>query len=119
MKTYEGVNAWIHASLTWALTGDVWSALGQCRFTSGERDLGTHWIRGWVGIISSLEDVEKRKFQTLLGLELRSLGRSARSQSLHRLRYPSASALGRNTSVTSEIPFRPGGRPLVQHFRCP
>jgi hypothetical protein len=34
-----------------------------------------------------MEDLEKRKFFTLPGLELRSLGREARSQSLYRLRY--------------------------------
>jgi hypothetical protein len=37
---------------------------------------------------ADLDDVEKRKFLTLLGLELRPLGRSARSQSLYRLLYP-------------------------------
>jgi hypothetical protein len=46
---------------------------------------GTHWIGGWVDPRAGLEDVEKRKFMTLLGLELRPLGRSARSQSLYRL----------------------------------
>jgi hypothetical protein len=35
-----------------------------------------------------LDDVEKRKFLTLPGLELRPLGRPARSQSIYRLRYP-------------------------------
>jgi hypothetical protein len=35
-----------------------------------------------------LVDVEKRKFLTLQGLELRSLGLPARNQSLYRLRYP-------------------------------
>jgi hypothetical protein len=35
-----------------------------------------------------LNDVEKRKFLTLLGLELRPLGRPARNQLLYRLRYP-------------------------------
>jgi hypothetical protein len=35
-----------------------------------------------------LEEVEKRKFFTLPGLELQPLGRSARSQSLYLLRYP-------------------------------
>jgi hypothetical protein len=34
------------------------------------------------------DDVEKRKFLILPGLELRPLGRPARSQSLYRLRYP-------------------------------
>jgi hypothetical protein len=36
---------------------------------------------------AGLDDVEKRKFLTLPGLELRPLGRQARSQSLYRLRY--------------------------------
>jgi hypothetical protein len=49
---------------------------------------GTHWIRGWVEPRARLDDVEKRKFLTLLGLEFRPLGRPARSQSLYRLRYP-------------------------------
>jgi hypothetical protein len=35
-----------------------------------------------------LDDVEKRKFFTIPGLELRPLRRPARSQSLYRLRYP-------------------------------
>jgi hypothetical protein len=66
-----------------------------CRFTSGERAPGTHWIGGWVGPRAGLDDVEKRKSLTVLGLELRPLGRPARSQSFHRLRYP-----GSNTKRT-------------------
>jgi hypothetical protein len=37
---------------------------------------------------AGLDDVEKRKFLILLGLELRPLGSPARSQSLYRLHYP-------------------------------
>jgi hypothetical protein len=37
---------------------------------------------------AGLDDLEKRKFLTLPGLELRPLGRPASSQSLYRLRYP-------------------------------
>jgi hypothetical protein len=37
---------------------------------------------------AGLDDVEKRNFLTLPGLELRPLGRPARSQSLYRLRHP-------------------------------
>jgi hypothetical protein len=37
---------------------------------------------------AGLDHMEKRKFLTLPGLELRPLGRVARSQSLYRLRYP-------------------------------
>jgi hypothetical protein len=40
-----------------------------------------------VGPRASLDDVEKRKFLTLPGLELRPLGRPARSQSVYRLCY--------------------------------
>jgi hypothetical protein len=50
----------------------------------GEKAAGTHWIRGWVDPRAGQGDVEK----TLPGLQLQSLGRSAHSQSLHRLRYP-------------------------------
>jgi hypothetical protein len=49
---------------------------------------GTHFIGGWVDPRASLEDLEKRKFFTLPGIELRTIGRPARSQSLSRLSYP-------------------------------
>jgi hypothetical protein len=39
-----------------------------------------------MGPRSGLDDMEKRKFLTVPGLELRSLGRPARSQSLYRLK---------------------------------
>jgi hypothetical protein len=42
-----------------------------------------HWIGGWADPRAGLDDVEKRKLLTLSGLELRPLGRSARSQSLY------------------------------------
>jgi hypothetical protein len=62
----------------------MWSATRPSRFTSG-----THWIGGWVGPWAGLGDVKKRNFLTLPGLELRPLGRPARSQSLYRPRYSS------------------------------
>jgi hypothetical protein len=37
---------------------------------------------------ASLDNVEKRKFLILPGLELRPLSRPTRSQALYRLRYP-------------------------------
>jgi hypothetical protein len=49
---------------------------------------GTHWIGGWVGPRTGLDDVEKRKFLTLPGFEIRTRRRPARSQSLYGLRYP-------------------------------
>jgi hypothetical protein len=41
-----------------------------------------------VGPRTGLDDVERRKFLTLPGLEFHPLGRPARSQSLYRLSYP-------------------------------
>jgi hypothetical protein len=46
-----------------------------------------------VGPRAGLNDVEKRNFLSPPGLELRPLGRSARSQSLYRLGYPGSRAL--------------------------
>jgi hypothetical protein len=48
---------------------------------------GTRWIGGWVDPRAGLDNVEKRKFLTLPGLELRPLSRPARSLSIYRLRY--------------------------------
>jgi hypothetical protein len=84
MKTYWGVDVYIHIFLTSALTGGEWSASRPGRFTAGDKAPGTHSIGGWVDLRTGLEDVEKRKFLTLPGLELRPLGRRARSQSLYR-----------------------------------
>jgi hypothetical protein len=57
------------------------------RFTPGERPPRTHWIGGWLDPRAGLDDVEKRKFLTLPGLELRPFSRPACSQALCRLRY--------------------------------
>jgi hypothetical protein len=67
------------------LLGGEWSASRSCRFTPGERAPDTHWIGGWVGPRADL-NVEKSKFLSLPGLELRPLGCLAHSQSLYRLR---------------------------------
>jgi hypothetical protein len=79
MKTYGGVDVYIHIFLTLALVGGEWSASRPSLFTPGERTLGTRWIGGWVGPKAGLNDVEKGKFLTLPGLEIRPLGRPARS----------------------------------------
>jgi hypothetical protein len=91
MKTCEGINVQIHVFLTSALVLGEWSASRPGRFTPGERAPGTRWIGGCVRLRASLHDVEKIKFLTLPGLEFRSLGRPARSQSLYRLCYPGCS----------------------------
>jgi hypothetical protein len=79
MKAY---GEWMYRStfsLTSALVGGEWSTSLPGRFTPGERAPGTHWIGVWVDLRAGLDDLEKRKFLTLPGLELRLLGRPARS----------------------------------------
>jgi hypothetical protein len=79
MKAY---GEWMYRStffFTSALVGGEWSTSRPGRFTPGERAAGTHWIGGWVDLRAGLDDLEKRKFLTLPGLELRPLGRPARS----------------------------------------
>jgi hypothetical protein len=88
LKAYGVVDAHIHVFLTSALAGGEWSASRPCRFTIGERALVTYWIGGWVSPRACLDNVEKRKFLTLPGLEFRPLGGPARRQSLYRLHYP-------------------------------
>jgi hypothetical protein len=61
----------IHIFLTSALAGGEWSTLRPGRLTPGERAPGTHWIGGGVDPRAGLVDLEKRKFLTLPGLELR------------------------------------------------
>jgi hypothetical protein len=85
MKAYRDMVVYMHIYLTSSLAVDEWSASHPCRFTTG-----INWIGSWVCPRAGLDDVEKRKFFTLPGLELRPLGRPARCQSLYRLRYPSS-----------------------------
>jgi hypothetical protein len=59
MKTYGGVDVYIHIFLTSALVGGEWSASRHGRFTPGEIAAGTHWLGGWVDPRAGLDDVEK------------------------------------------------------------
>jgi hypothetical protein len=70
MKSYGGVDVYIHVFLTSALVGGEWSASHPGHFIPGERAPGTHWKGGWVDSRAGLDDVEKRKFLTRPGLEL-------------------------------------------------
>jgi hypothetical protein len=62
---HEGVlGKWRYSSthsLTSALDGGEWSASRPGRFTTKKRDLGTHWIGGWVSPRAVLDAVVKRK----------------------------------------------------------
>jgi hypothetical protein len=104
-------HAWLMAPpgicwITSALAGSEWSASRPGRFTSGERAPGTHWMGGWVGPRIGPDDVEKRKFLTIQGLELRPIGCPARSQSLHRPRYPGSMAYAASVDHFPPYPFR-------------
>jgi hypothetical protein len=70
---------------TSALDGElVVSITPQPRFTSGERTPGTHWTGGWVGPTGSLDTEDSGKNPLPLpGIEPRSPGRPARSQTLY------------------------------------
>jgi hypothetical protein len=70
MKAYGGVDVQINVFLTSALVGGEWSVSRPGRFTPEERAPGIHWIGGWVGSRAGLDDMEKRKFLPLPGLEL-------------------------------------------------
>jgi hypothetical protein len=54
---------------TSALVGGDLSDSGTGRFTPGESILDNQWIRVWVGSRAGLDDVEKRKFLSLPGLD--------------------------------------------------
>jgi hypothetical protein len=70
MKAYGGVDVQIHIFLTSALAGGEWSASRRSHFASGERAPGTHWIGVWVDPRAGLDDLDKRQFLYLPGLEL-------------------------------------------------
>jgi hypothetical protein len=53
----------------------------------GKGPPGTDWIGGRLDPRAGLDDMEKRKFLILPGLEFRPVDHSARSQSLHWMRY--------------------------------
>jgi hypothetical protein len=70
MKTYVYGSGCIDSRfLTSALVGGKWSASRPGRFTPrGKSPPGTIWIGDWVGPQASLDNVEKRKFLTIQGL---------------------------------------------------
>jgi hypothetical protein len=109
MKGCGGVDVQIYIFLTSTLFGGEWPASRSGRFTPGERAPGTYWTVGWVSLRAGLDDMQ-RKFLTLLGLELRPLGRPARSQSLYRLRYPGSYLGARIKNIWDRI--------ITFYFEC-
>jgi hypothetical protein len=58
MKTYGGVDVYIHVFMTSTLVGGTWSASRPGRFTPMARAHFIHWIGGWVSPRTDLEDVK-------------------------------------------------------------
>jgi hypothetical protein len=90
VKAYGGAAVLALVFLTSALVGGEWSASRPGRFTPGKRGPSTQCIGGCVGPRTGLDDLEKWKFLTLLGLELGLLIHPAHSLSLYWLCYPSS-----------------------------
>jgi hypothetical protein len=87
MKTCGGVDIHVYEFLTSAIVGGEWSASRPCRFTPMERAPGTHWTGGWVGLRTSLDDMERRKILSPTGTRTPSSRPPASSHSLYRLSY--------------------------------
>jgi hypothetical protein len=58
MKSYGGVDVFIHVFFTSAVVGSDWSASRLCRFTPEKRAPGTHWVGGLVGSSTGVVDVK-------------------------------------------------------------
>jgi hypothetical protein len=86
MKEYRGVDVQIHNFLTSSPVGGEWSTSRPGHFSPIGKSPRYPLDRRLGGPRANLDDVEKRKFLTLPGLE--PLGRPTRSRSLYRLRYP-------------------------------
>jgi hypothetical protein len=80
MKRYGEVDVQIHVFLISALVGGEWSVSHHGRSIPDERASDTQWIGGWVGPITGLDNVEKRKILPLRGLELKPPGHPACNQ---------------------------------------
>jgi hypothetical protein len=70
VKTYGGVDVQIQVFVTSARVAGEWSASCLGHFTLMKRAPGTHWIGGWVGPTTSLDDMKGRKILPLPGLKL-------------------------------------------------
>jgi hypothetical protein len=61
IKTYRGVEIYLHSFITSALDGEQQSTSRLGRFTSEERKLGTYLIGGCVGSKPCLKALERRE----------------------------------------------------------
>jgi hypothetical protein len=95
MKTYGRRSLDVDNSWSWVV-----SFMLLPLYPRGNSPTGTHCTGGWVWPRAGLDGTEKWKFLTLPGLEVRTLCRPARSQSLYRL-------------------FSLGWTFLVSYLKCP
>jgi hypothetical protein len=70
MKAYGEVDLQIHVFLTSTQVGRERSASRLSHFTPGKKAPDAHGIGGWVGPRTNMDNVEKKNFLPLLGLEL-------------------------------------------------
>jgi hypothetical protein len=68
MKAYRRVETQLFLFLTSALDGSEWSASHLCRFTPGERHSSTLGAGAWMGSRTSLDFLEKIKFDACAGI---------------------------------------------------
>jgi hypothetical protein len=116
MRAYGEVDVYIHTCFTSTLVGSEFSASRPCHFTPVERAPGTHWLGGCMGPRAGLDNVKKRKFLTLLKLEMRPLGRPARNQSLYQLSYPGSSKEGYSIEKLASVVIYQNGTKLYLIF---
>jgi hypothetical protein len=94
-----------------AIDGGERSASHSCRFTTGERIPGTHWLRGWVGPMADLNTVENT---SMLHCRESNPALPARTPSLYRLKYPGSPRMGDwRESILSCTCMRMVALPLV------
>jgi hypothetical protein len=87
MKVYGGSWCIDPCFLDLSTSWRWWWASCPCCFTPKERAPGTHWIGAWLVPIAGLDNIEKLKFLTLLGLEPQPLSCPARRLFIYHLRY--------------------------------
>jgi hypothetical protein len=58
MKAYGGMDILIHVFFTSAIVESDWSASRLCRFTPEKIAPCAHWVEGWVGFSTGLDDVK-------------------------------------------------------------
>jgi hypothetical protein len=69
LKAYGGVETEIYVFLISALVRGKWPSSHPNHFTPAERDPDIHWIEGWVGPRTGLDNIKRRNILPLPGFE--------------------------------------------------